>query len=106
MYETNCPNVNSCDTIPAPDMTLRDKVQILHKQISNASDLASGISEFLFGIEPTTQDNSLERSAACMDDKLENMIDQMKKILGRLSEIRDRLGAETRHNGIQDRGDC
>ena len=91
-YEVKSSNVNSCDTMSdAPTMTLRDKVQILHEQISNASGLAFGIREFLFGIGPT-QDNSLERSTACMDDELENMIDQMKKVLGHLSEIRNQLG--------------
>lgn len=91
-YEVNCSNVNSCDMMPnAPGMTLRDKVQILHELISNASGLAFGIREFLFGIGPS-QDNSLEPSTTCMDDELKIMIDQMKKVLDHLSEIRNQLG--------------
>lgn len=88
-------NVNAigcvpCEKVPTPRVTLCDKVKSLHAMISDANRISYELYDTLFGDSDHVKCE--ENSAVSMDDDLDKMGAEMKWLLDRLSEIRERLG--------------
>lgn len=88
-------NVNAigcvpCEKVPTPRVTLCEKVESLHAMISDANRISYELYDTLFGDSDHVKCE--ENSAVSMDDDLDKMGAEMKWLLDRLSEIRERLG--------------
>ena len=90
-YEVVSSNVNNCDVVMPISTPLGDKVKELHELISDANGVSFGMMDFLFGAVET-QENAPNPPANCMNTELDIMLNQMRMLLDRLCDIRNRLG--------------
>ena len=75
----------------APRTGLCDNVRTLHEMISKAEVVAIEIKTVLFG-EKIAQEKCPEHSATCVDEDLNIMLCQMRRLLDCLCETRTLLG--------------